>query len=290
MSIAISITNPSQEVLWSNPTAACWAPLNMEIPKLVNSGQLVKGEEFFIRLELHKDTKYWENTSVRDRNLHDIVFDKLTEGWFKPEWFKEERSYRPRHKARTALVYSSQCPTWLLALSSSVYRMWADMPSFIHHWRELDRVQKAVKYNMHPWTQYAMVTNIANVGNSFDWLKKHVYIQETTNHMPIDGSMMDIGVIQLLDSYDADYFDKDKALKRIDEEVFTNKRLEWFGRDKYFTRQVSHVYSWMANESKKASILVNMAPKNPPPWGTVELKPYVFIPDFIEEVLKPDTL
>ena len=280
------ITHKGELKKWDRP---CWNNYNCAMRYMHTTGLFDSNKDTWrTRLDLGKGTSYWEENSTEARNWSDDCFDRLFGPWFHPDWVIYGYDYKPGRKARTSITYTAACPFWVMVASASIYRMHCDMSNFIHWWNRIDKVQKQMKYKMHPWTQYFLVTNISNIENSScDFMKDGVFVTGNTNHMPMSSSIANSISIQHISmwNYEKLTFPSmfHKPLVSMLREYRETTTLRYMGRDAFFADYQHENSNWI----KIAGSAVGLVKEETTRYSS---KTRVHLPSFIEKVLMPNNM
>jgi hypothetical protein len=260
---------------------------------------------------------FYLHTSKQDRRTMMRAYHKLYESWMHPEyiWLERYRNGQPR-----GLWFTAAVPFYLVVNMCSILRMKEDMPSFMHHWEQLERVFRHKRYDPHPWTMYHMAVSLCGPsnGSNLDWVKNPKVIPgSNTGHMPYDSNWVSIDEVKwmqrwrwdnLFDSYlrvehansGGTQLVAAKTLRSQWREKREDGHVSYYGREAHFTgREDKFTQNWMTVEAQARDLVeTKEPPKRERPTSPMAMlyapKPVsvntINLFDFIDEVIIPHQL
>jgi hypothetical protein len=163
---------------------------------------------------------------------------------------------------------------WAMVNMMSMFRMMSDMPAFILHWEQLEKVFNHVGYEPHPWTMYWIAVCLSGPNNcgNMNWIKSPVVrIGSNTGHMPYDSNWVTIDEVKwmqrwkwdnLKDGYARLAYGKEGGLvthpkvPSMYREFCKHKSVEYYGREAFYTGRLNKEDNWIAQEAAARGIEV----------------------------------
>ncbi len=242
-------------------------------------------------------TEFHIDSMKKKRNVfYDRVFDQLVGHWLSSGWMHEVRG---KYGHRIRLEYTSDCPFWVMILTSSVYRIFDESTSFRETWEKLEKWQEDLDYSMNPWTMYALcvVSKFDEGGN----LTRHM----TSSHLPVSGANITEGGVFQLAQWNARKLKEllppmgERATVRTKSQIPPERRdyprhVAWYlkaltfnGRDHFFCGGHEHPGGeyWPFNQRQSLSIKEKQ-PEYSWQYPTITVEPT----DLILNYIKPNNL
>ncbi len=248
----------------------CWANYYREIPK--------RARDWTTTIKL------WQRKS----KFYDEIFDQLVGHWLKPEWFTSVYDRKTGH--RKALKYTSECPYWVMVATSSVYRLYDEVPSFANTWESLEALQEHLDYKANPWTLYGLCVTTRR--RTDEW---KVCYQST--HLPFSGNNICVSALQSLSKWDAYTLSKElppmsqrisldskhPRSNHLNLEGIVDKKLSHAGRDRFFANNYNQPNDWITD-------MPSVLKKAPTFYAWSESRTIVNMKKLFEEVIIPNNL